>query len=312
MPHHEWQAVLSRSMRWLPPRLRKPWLGVVVGALLVIGLAFFLGDRSATSPAPRQTAPGTMSFVVGSRPTLVFDHAIGNVHITSGPAGQLSITENRNGFIDAIHIRYQQSGDTIHITSDIDSGLISATWVDFTVSVPSQARISVGLPNGGTLEADGLDGQIALTNTNGSIWATNDRGSLSVSSESGSINITHFTGQLTATTQNGTITTSDVQASGQTTMQAESGTINFHGSLDPHGHYLFKGTNGLIGITLPPKSAIHVDAHSASGAINTGFPGIRTYQAHGSGGARGNVGDPPLAQLTIQTVSGPIMLQPGG
>jgi hypothetical protein len=315
-PHEQarWRATLSQSMQRLPPRWRKPWLWAVAGALLVLCIALFFGTRSPSAPptGPRQTAPGTLSFSVGSRPALVFAHSIGNVHIRSGPDGQVSITENRNGFTDAIHIRYQQNGDTIHVTSDIESDLASDTWVDFDVRVPRQAGLSAALQNGGTLEADGLSGQIALSNTNGSIWATNDSGSISARTQSGSINLKGVSGQVTLATQNGTITTSNTQIGGRSTVQAETGTINFHGSLARDASALFKDTNGQVSLNLPRSSAFQVHARTGGGAVNTDFPGITIRPAAGGNEASGVVGKPPRAQLTIQTTSGPVLLHQEG
>src|SRR5262249_49265290 len=177
---------------------------------------------------PYQIAPDTMAFPVSDRPTLLFAHAIGNVHIRAGSDGEVSIQAKRHGFLDGIHLHYEQHGNVIHIISDIDSDLPSDTWVDFLVNVPRQAGVRVALQNGGTLEVDGMSGQIDLRNTNGAIWATHDQGSLTTTTDSGSITITAFVGQITAITQNGTITTTNAHLERHTTLQADSGTINFH------------------------------------------------------------------------------------
>jgi hypothetical protein len=311
----QWQSRLSQMFRRLPGQGRKHWQWLLAGALLVGLLVALFAGRSAPPDGPRRIAPDTMSFPVASQPALVFAHSIGEVHLTAGTAGQVLIKEKKNGFPDAIQIRYQQSGDKITVTSDIESGLMEDTWVDFDVSIPSQAGTSVTLQNGGTLAADGLSGQIALSNTNGSIWATNLNGAMTLKTESGSINVKHASGQMMLSTQNGTITTSDVRARGRSTVQAESGTINFHGALDPRGRYLFENGNGAVGVTLARGAAFRVDARTTSGAINLDYPGI-TMQQRGSGGsgneARGSVGKPPLAELTLQTSSGPITVAQEG
>jgi hypothetical protein len=282
--------------------------------VLILSLCVLLFERkpAAAPPAPRQTAPGVWSFAVASQPTLVFRHSIGNVHIVSGAAGQVTITEDRNGYTDAIQIHYAQQGDAITITSDIESDLAYGTWVDFLVRVPGQAGLSASLANGGTLEADNLSGQIALSNTNGSIWATNLSGAIALTTQSGSINTRHVSGQLTMTTQNGTITTSATQLSGHSRVQAETGTINFHGSLDRSGSAQFQDSNGEISLTLPQNSAFRLDARTVSGGINTNFPGVAVRHTGSGSQARAVIGQPPLAQLTIQTTSGPILLQQGG
>ncbi len=306
-----WQTRLTQPLGRVPPRWRR-WL-VILASVLILSLCVLLFELrpAAAPPTPQQTMPGVWSFSVNSRPTLVFRHFIGNVHIVGGAAGQVTITENRNGYTDAIQIHYLQQGDAITVTSDIESDLASDTWVDFVVRVPGQAGLSASLTNGGTLEADGLNGQIALSNTNGSIWATNLSGSIVLTTQSGSINTKHTNGQLRMTTQNGTITSSNTLLSGHSWVQAESGTINFHGSLDRSGSARFQDSNGELSLTLPQSSAFRLDAHTASGAINSSFPGITVRHVGGGSQARATVGKPPLAQLTIQTTSGPILLQQG-
>jgi DUF4097 and DUF4098 domain-containing protein YvlB len=289
----------------------------VIAVLLVCLVVVLFAKHSEPPLVARRIAPDTMSFPVGSQPTLIFAHSIGNVHITRGADGQVLIKEMKNGFPDAIQIHYQQSGDTITTTSDIQGGLMQDTWVDFEVSIPNQAGAVVTLQNGGTLEANGLSGLMVLSNTNGSIWATNLNGAVTLKSDSGSLNASRVTGQMTMSTQNGTITTSDVHLQGHSSVQAESGTINFHGSLDTKGSYLFENGNGAVGLTLSRGAAFRVDASTASGAINVNYPGIVVQHLNHAGAGihnevLGNVGKPPLAALTIQTSSGPITVSGGG
>ena len=304
------QSKLSPMLAQVPGDWRH-WRWILVGALLLGLLVFTVAPRAAQPATPRRVSADTMSFSVGSQPTLIFTHSIGNVHITRGADNQVLIKEDRNGFTDAIQVQYQQNGDTITTRADIQNGLMENTWVDFYVSVPSQAGVVAILKNGGTLEADGLSGQITLGNTNGSIWATNLSGPVTLKTESGSINLKHVTGPMTLITQNGTITTTDVRAQGHTLVQAESGTINFHGSLDPRGNYLFKNGNGATGLTLLPGTAFHVQAKTPGGSIASGFPAVTVRNSNGSSEAQGNVGRPPFAQLTIQTAGGQINLFQG-
>ena len=279
--------------------------------LLLALLALVVRATSMRPATPQQTAPDTKTFFVGNRPTLVFAHTIGSVHVTSGPDGQVSIRENKNGITSAIAIQYAQRGDTIVVTADVQSGLYLDTWVDFDVSVPRQAGLSLSVPTG-TLVVDGLSGEIALSDTNGSIWATHLSGSVALTTESGSINTDHVSGQVSVATQNGTVTTTNTHLTGHSTIRAESGTINFHGSLGRSGSYLFRDSNGAVGLTLPRDAAYAVDAHTSGGSINTDFPGVTVYHQEAGTGARGNVGDLPRARLMIQTTSGSIDLHQGG
>lgn len=307
-----WQppAWLSRSSQLAS---RRPPMGrmLVVGAVVVGVFAFIFGLRSPSPSVPPQTAPDTRQFSVTNRPTLVFNHFIGNVNITPGPSGQVSIKEKKNGETDSITINYAQHGDTITITVDIAGGLMVDTWVDFDVQVPGRAGLNTTVATG-TLEATGLSGQITLNNTNGAMWATNLTGSIDLKTQSGSINLTNVSGQVTAATQNGTVTTTATHLQGHSSILAQSGTINFHGTLSRTGSYLFQNSNGAVGLTLPSSSVFVLAARTSSGSINSDFRGVTVAHVNGHSEARGAVGAAAHAQLTIQTAGGSIDLHQGG
>jgi hypothetical protein len=283
----------------------------VIAAAAIVGLlAFIFGLRSPSASGPSQTSPGTHVFSVTGRPTLVFQHFIGNVNITSGPSGQVSITEMRNGEADEISSHYAQQGDGITATVDIPGGLMEDTWVDFTVRVPAHAGLTATLSTG-TLEATGLSGPTTLNNTNGAIWATNLSGPIRLRTQSGSINLTNVSGQVAISTQNGTITTSATHLQSGSSIRAESGTINFHGSLARTGTYQFQNSNGAIGLTLPASSAFALTARTDGGSINSDFHSVRVTQNNGRTEAHGVVGSAALARLDIQTSGGSIDLHLG-
>lgn len=222
----------------------------------------------------RHPAPGTTVYPMSSQVVLRFVHSAGSVHVRAGPSGQVSITEHRNGFTDAIHTRYRQQGDVITVTVSVDNGLPVATWVDFNVAVPQDVTAKVAV-TAGTLTASGLTGDFALRDTNGSIWATKITGAIALATTSGSINTSKVSGQVRAATGNGTITTVSTRLGGHSLVQAQDGTINFRGSLAPGSHAVFSNTNGAIGVTLPRGSYVHVDArtpHGLDGLVGRGAP----------------------------------------
>ncbi len=304
-----WAAAQQLGDRVTPAmRGRRWWLLIGVASFIVI--AVLLSTR-LTSPTPLQIAPGTHVFFINGPAHLTFSDAIGSVRVTPGTDGQVRIQEQRNGITDAITVHYVQSGNTISITATIPTGLYQDTWVDFIVSVPEDADLTTSVPTG-TLTVDGLSGNIALTDTNGAIWASGLAGSITLKTQSGSVNAEHVNGQLSATTTNGTITTADTHLSGQCIMQAQSGTINFHGSLDRNGRFVFRNTNGAVGLTLPPSSAFSLDARTQSGAINAEFAGITDTRSRTGTLARGEVGASPRPQVMIETTSGSIDISQGG
>jgi hypothetical protein len=294
----------------VPPAWRRKRRLMLVGALLLATIVLIVVTRPVSTTMPSHPAPGTTVFQIDHRVVLRFIHSAGRVHVSTGPDGQVSITENRSGITDSIHTNYHQQGDAITVGVAIDDGLPLDTWVDFDVAVPRDTHTNVAVA-AGTLEAAGLSGTITLQDTNGSIWATNDSGAIAMQTASGSINTSQVSGQVSAITDNGTITTISTRLRGQSLVQAQSGTINFHGSLDPSCHATFRNTNGAIGVTLPSGSSVLVDARTPHGSINSAFSSVHVASDAGGRVANGRVGRGAGARLTIQTMGGSIDLNQG-
>ena len=270
----------------IPPAWRRPRRLILVGALIGAVIALIVVTRPAT---PSHPAPGTTVFPAGSQVVLRFVHSTGSVHLRTGPGGQVSITEHRSGFTDAIHTRYRQQGNVITVTVSIENGLPTATWVDFAVAVPQDVTAKVAVA-AGTVTATGLAGDFAVRDTNGSIWANNVNGAIALQTVSGSINTSKVNGQVSAVTDNGTITTISTRLRGHSVVRAQNGTINFHGSLEPGCHAVFSNTSGAIGITLPRDSSVLVNARTSHGSIDR------------------RLGRGAPARLSIRTVGGSIAL----
>jgi hypothetical protein len=288
----------------VPPAWRRPRRLILVGAIVVAVLALIIGTRST---GPSHPAPGTTVFPVGDHVVLRFVHSTGSVQMRPGPGGQVSVTEHRNGITNAIHTHYRQQGDVITVTVSVENGLFTATWVDFTVTVPQGISMTVATA-AGTLRAAGLTGSFVLRDTNGSIWATRVNGAIAMRTASGSINTSQVSGQVSASTDNGTITTISTRLGGHSLMQAQDGTINFHGSLNPGCHAAFKNTNGAIGVTLPSLSSVLVDARTRFGSINSQFSSVHVVSGSKGRVAVGRVGRDTPAHLSLETAHGSIDL----
>jgi hypothetical protein len=292
----------------VPPAWRRPRRLMLLGAVLLVAAAFIIVTRpAATTTHP---APGTTVFPIDHQVVLRFVHSAGSVHLHAGPDGQVSITEHRSGITDAIHTSYRQQGDVITVAVSVEGGLPLATWVDFGVTVPRDTSANVAVA-AGTLAAAGVTGNFVLRDTSGSISATNVSGAISLQSASGSISTSQVSGQVSATTDNGTITTISTRLGGHSLMQAQSGTINFHGSLDPGCHAEFRNTNGAIGVTLPSGSSVRVDARTALGSINSRFASVHVVSDSRGRAANGRVGRGAPAHLSIRTMGGSIDLNHG-
>jgi hypothetical protein len=286
---------------------RRPRRLIFAGAVLLAAIVLIV----ATWPAmPRRLAPGTTVFPAGDQVVLRFVRSTGSVHVRAGPDGQVSITQDRSGISGAIHVSYRQHADVITVAVSVENGLPVATWVDFEVAVPRGASTSVAV-GAGTLTASGLTGDLALRDASGSIGAAHVSGTVALQTTSGSITTSRVSGQVRAITGNGTITTTSTRLRGRSLVQAQDGTINFRGSLSPGCRALFTNTNGAIGITLPSRSPVLVDARTASGSISSQFPAVRVTSDPPGRAAHGRIGRGVPARLRIQTTGGSISLGHG-
>jgi len=291
----------------IPQSWRRPRRLILIGAVLLAIVLIFVTRSGTFNPHP---APGTTVFHVGDRVVLRFVHSTGNVHVSPGPAGQVRIKENRSGMTDAIHTSYRQQGDAITVAVSVETGLPVATWVDFDVAVPQNASTNVAVA-AGTLEASGLNGNFVLKDSNGSIGAAKVSGAVTLQTTSGSISASQVSGQVSAITDNGTIMTSSTRLDGHSLLQAQNGTINFHGSLGPGSQTVVRNTNGAIGMTLPGKSSVLVDARTPHGSINSGFSSLRVGSDSDGRVADGHLGKGTPARLRIHTMGGSISLNQG-
>ena len=300
-------SLAARAEAIIPPAWRRPRRLLLMGVLLLVIVLIIVTRVTAFQSHP---APGTTAFQVGNQVVLRFVHSTGSVHLRPGPDGEVSIRENRSGMTDAIDTSYRQQGDAITVNISVENGLAMATWVDFDVAVPQDTSTNVAVA-AGTLEASGLNGNLVLQDTNGSIGVADVRGAIALHTTSGSISASQVSGQFSAITDNGTITTSATHLSGHSRVQAQNGTINFHGSLAPGGQTVVRNTNGAIAVTLPERSSVLVDARTPHGSINSEFSSVRAGRDADGQVADGRLGRGLPARLRIQTMGGSISLDRG-
>jgi hypothetical protein len=292
----------------VPPEWRRPRRWILIGVVVLAAVLIIVTRSTTIQPHP---APGTTVFPVGNRVVLRFVHSNGSVHVAPGPDGQVSIKENPNGVTDAIKTHYRKQGDAITVTVSVETGLTIPTWVDFDVAVPQDTSTNIAVP-AGTIEASHLNGNFVLQDTNGSIGASNVSGAIALQTTSGSISTSNVSGQVKAITDNGTITTNSTHLGGRSLVQAQNGTINFHGSLDPGSHTLFRNNNGATGVTLPSRSSVLVDARTPHGSISSEFPSVRVGADADGRLAEGRVGRSAPARLSIHSMGGSISLNRSG
>lgn len=288
----QWQGGQPPMVARPPQRGRSPWFWMGVSTLVLVVI---FGGLALTSLLLTRTITETRSFVVGNQPTLALTDGNGSVHISNGPAGQISVIAHKHvwlGDTNQLPVHYAESSDHNTLTITVDDGMRFGlfnfnTGVDFDVTVPGQASLNVQTGNG-SLSATGISGQIRLDSGNGSIDATN------------------LSGPMALRTGNGSITASQDSVSGNSTFKTGNGSIDFQGALDSNGSYLFTTGNGSIDLTLPDNAAFHLYASTGNGSIDSDFSYVAGDAANGTVGS-----GPTYAQLRLQTGNGSIHIHKG-
>lgn len=250
---------------------------LVLLALLGTGIGFTLTRLGSPSFGPGVTESRT--FTVSNSPHLVLNDPTGNVRIHSGGTSSTvsikatKVTEGFGGNPNNIHINYNESSDNNTVTINVDNGpkFIGLQVVTFDITVPSAIDLSL-TSNTGSIDVNGVNGQMTLQSNTGSITAEQD-----------------------------TLTSSS-------TLSTDTGSVTFNGSIGQSGAYNFSTNTGSVNVTLPPDATFHLDAKTDTGSFNSDFA-VPSSDKQGLGSeVHSDVGNSPNANLTLTTNTGSIHL----
>ncbi len=160
--------------------------------------------------------------------------------------------------------------------------------------------------NGNVITFD-LDAQLGGINVDLKVPSLTD---LDLSTTDGDITVDGVSGQLSLSTDTGSITATHVTLKGTSKLDGSLGDVTFTGALDPASHDEFDNSRGDIGLTFPANGSFHVDASALDGEIVSDFPQIVVSSSLG-GGAHGDVGKAPRAQVTVSATRGNIHISKG-
>ncbi len=259
-----------------PHRRLSPWFW-----LILVLIAFALMGRIASpffGPHPHPQSEQYLKparFSVGIHPTIVIIDNFGTIQVQAGSTNTVTFnpTQEDNSFGNTPQINYGQSqdGNTITVTvGDNGFGSFGQEGVNLDVTVPATADLQIKA-GPGDIDVSGVSGQMLLETGSGSIDASHDT------------------------------------LSGQSTLNTGNGEITLNSSLDPHGSYRLQTGSGDIEITLPGNTSVHVKATTGSGDITSNFAEVN-LQPPDAHEAHGDIGNPPRAELILQTGSGSISL----
>jgi Putative adhesin len=245
----------------------------LVGTLLGFGLGIGGSFRnSAIVPA--------RTFTVSTNPALMLTSNTGSVTVNRGSANNRIIVQATKfagfgGNLNNLQINYSQNGNTLTVaaTSSGTFNFFNATSVDFVITVPNATSLQIHT-NAGSINVNGVNGNMSLVSNAGSIGATQS------------------------------------SLSGNSTFKTNAGSINFNGSIGTSGTYDFETNAGSIDMTLTGSPSFHLSASTDVGSISTSFPVIVNRNTAGAT-ANGDVGTTPQAMLKLTTNAGSITLKNG-
>src|SRR5579859_3299087 len=222
-------------------RGRFRWLWIILAVILVLGV-LSSGSYGLNQSFGKSETLTAQTFVMQSGPKLVVTDAFGTVNIHSGGSESIVVTGTKHaGFVGNLsNVQVNEKrvgGNELDVSVQPNGqgmGMFNQGGVDLDITVPSVADIQ-DTSNAGTLNIDGVTGQMNLQ------------------ADAGSINM-----------KNATLT-------GSSTFEANAGSINFNGSLDPNGTYNFQANAGSINLTLPSDAAFILKASVDAGSVNNDF-----------------------------------------
>lgn len=233
---------------------------------------------------------------VSANPTLVLA-SIHNPHSTihihaGGNNGQIVIQPIRPLNLPfGLAESYQQTSDHQTVIYDLGSDVAGV----FDITVPAQTNLKLDA-NDASLLVDGITGQMHLETNSGTLI----------------VNQSTIIGPSLLRSNSGKIQATQDHLSGEVTVDNNSADTVFQGTLDPVGSYRFTGNGGSLGLTLPPNTAVQVNASTISGSINSNIAGAKAQTTVSGFALQAALGTAPRAQLTLYNNAGSITINEQG
>jgi len=272
-------AALQEERRFSPTTLIV--LGVIgviiLGALIVGGIALY----QAMNPpviTPTATARFQQTFAVGNAPDVVVQGATGDITVTAGPDGQVTIlgTKTATGAsvsaayqaLSQINVQMSQSHNTITVNIQSTASLLQSDRVELHIAVPHVA----------VLNFTSKVGRIVIAGVSGIFQLHGNVGDITLN------NVTFLSNSI---------------------IQTNSGNITFTGRFGGVGAYSLITGTGDVTITLPANASFHLQAQTNNGTIRSQFVNIPASASVGDS-VSAMIGSQPNAVIDIQVSSGDI------
>ncbi|GAB3958547.1 hypothetical protein GCM10029978_003690 [Actinoallomurus acanthiterrae] len=219
--------------------------------------------------------------MTGAHPitALVVEVGAGDVEVSSGPAGQVTVDQTLKWALNKPHIEQRWDGTTLRLRAACGAGSPLFSSLECSVGMDVQVPAGVALQatsSSGTVGAHGLTGAVRLQTSSGVVSMDRLTGPVWAHASSGVINGTDLaSSQVDAELSSGAMTLEFQQAPRDVTARASSGSITI---MVPRGQrYRVTGGSSFGGPDVSPglrddASDRHVDVRSSSGSAEVQYP----------------------------------------
>lgn len=192
------------------------------------------------------------TFEVGSSPRLLVGAGNGDVVVRAGPDRSITVTSDVSDK-DNVDLDVMADGDTVTVTADTTTsgnllGDMAQGRVDFTITVPPETVIEVGIASGG-VTVEGVRAGGRITTSTGNVTLRGVSGDFSGGTGVGDVRVTDSDGSFRFTVGIGAIT--------------------FEGGLVPGGLNEFETGVGDVTVTIPEDAGVRLEATVATGSVSS-------------------------------------------
>jgi DUF4097 and DUF4098 domain-containing protein YvlB len=269
-----------------------------------------LALTALTAHADQNTVHRT--FNVGNGGTLHVDADVGDVHVTSGSAGVVTIEVTRRGKSEDVRderLTFDQNGNDVTVRSRDEHESSWFRWrsleVHYEIKIPSRYSIDIktsggditGSDIGGNADVHTSGGDVKLGRVSGTVRAKSSGGDVTIESSGGTVNaytsggdvnIREAAGNLEAKTSGGSI---DIRRAGGTVLAHTSGgsiriddamdridattsggSISARFSRQPRGDSRLSTSGGGVTVELAPGIGAELDARASGGGVRSDVP----------------------------------------
>jgi DUF4097 and DUF4098 domain-containing protein YvlB len=208
---------------------------------------------------------------VGPNSSVTVINEFGPVSVKGVSGHQVLITAKPHS--KKVEIDAGQTGDRIDITShQLEKASESDATVDYEISVPADASVTVRAPSG-PITAQHLLGDVVVEGDAAKINVSDVRNAhVHARTVTGPITLANIVnGHVEVTSVNGDVQLTNVDGR-KVSVNTTKGNIRYAGDFGSGGSYMLVNYSGDIEVVMPPSASVDLSARSVNGKVEQDFP----------------------------------------